>query len=71
VFNNALSMRVPAGPAFDDERDRFALRCCCEDCAHFDPRDQRCRHDWPTAPHRRAALTDGGEILFCKEFELC
>ena len=68
-------MRVPAGPSFDEERQRFALRFTCEHCAHFSPPRERkpaeCRHGWPTAPHRLEAARDASEILFCKEFELC
>jgi hypothetical protein len=55
---------------FTDERDRFALKCACEDCAHFDRNLERCAHEWPTELHRERALLDG-EWVFCKEFELC
>jgi hypothetical protein len=75
-------MRVRWSRTFDEESTRFALRFCCEDCAHFDGGDERagearCRHDWPTALHRRdryRAQADGGDgadVVFCKEFELC
>jgi hypothetical protein len=65
-------VRLNRDPSFDEERVRFALRFCCEDCGHFDGERARCRHDWPTEFHRRAAYDDarGGEIVFCKEFEL-
>ncbi len=65
-------MRVPLGPEFHDECERFAFRFCCEDCAYF-LRDERCAHDWPNAEHRRAAYAAEvarREIVFCKEFEL-
>jgi hypothetical protein len=63
-------MRIERTVDFDDERARFALRFCCEDCGHFDASTERCRHDWPTAPHRRSAV-EPAAIDFCKEFELC
>ena len=67
---------------FDDEARRYALRFCCEDCGYFDAATEHCRHDWPTASHRRAryAPAPGGsiadpeasavDVVFCKEFEL-
>jgi hypothetical protein len=65
-------MRVPRTERFDDERDRYGLRFCCEDCGHFDAARERCRHDWPTDAHRRARYDEAQpEIVFCKEFELC
>ena len=58
---------------FDEESARFGLRFTCEDCAIFDERTDRCRHEWPTAAHRRARYeaprSDGDEVVFCKEFE--
>jgi hypothetical protein len=62
-------VRLPWTPEFDAERERFALRFCCEDCAHFDAADDSCRHEWPNELHRqreRPPILD-----FCKEFELC
>ena len=47
-------MRTAWNPTLEQERTRFALRHTCEDCGHFDPAAQRCRHEWPTAGHRRA-----------------
>jgi hypothetical protein len=63
-------MRVDRTPLFDRERERFALKCACEDCAHFDRASDSCAHEWPTERHRQAAFSDG-ELVFCKEFELC
>jgi hypothetical protein len=62
-------VRLPWTPDFDAERDAFSLRFCCEDCAHFDPASDGCRHEWPNAEHRREH--NGDAIDFCKEFELC
>jgi hypothetical protein len=69
-------MRVPLRPEFREERQRFDLRFCCEDCAYFvrDPRGDQahCAHGWPNAEHRLDAYLDETrrEIVFCKEFEL-
>jgi len=65
-------MRVWRTPAFEEERDRFALRFCCEDCGHYDPRLLRCSHDWPEELHRAERyLSPTEDVVFCKEFELC
>jgi hypothetical protein len=71
-------VRLTRTSSFDDERARFSLRFCCEDCGHFDGAAARCRHDWPTELHRsdhyrvELQVTHGaGELVFCKEFELC
>ncbi len=61
---------------FDEEADRLGLRFTCEDCGHFDPRHEACRHEWPTEAHRRARYeaplpaSEAVEVTFCKEFEL-
>jgi len=61
---------LPWTPDFDAERERFALRFACEDCAHFEVSTERCRHEWPNESHRREPRQP--ELLdFCKEFELC
>ncbi|HZS41299.1 MAG TPA: hypothetical protein VFF06_30930 [Polyangia bacterium] len=71
-------MRLLRNAAFEEERARFGLRFCCEDCGHFDDADGRCRHDWPTELHRRAryasdpnSVSGASDVVFCKEFELC
>jgi hypothetical protein len=62
-------VRLPRTPVFDEESVRFQLQFCCEECAHFDARANRCAHEWPDELHRRTRATD--MIDFCKEFELC
>jgi hypothetical protein len=66
-------MHVPRTAKFDEEAERYSLRFCCEDCGHFDPVREVCRHEWPVAPHRRARYqaraAPGDEVVFCKEFE--
>jgi hypothetical protein len=65
-------VRLPWTTEFDAERESYALRFSCEDCAHFDPRTERCRHEWPNESHRREAPRAVERVLdFCKEFELC
>ncbi len=48
--------------AFDDERARFALRFCCEECGHFDGARARCAHGWPTDLHRRARYASDADV---------
>ena len=58
-------------PTLAEERERFALRHTCEDCAHFHAEHDRCAHGWPTEPHRRAFYEhDPPALIMCKEFEL-
>lgn len=65
-------MRIARDTAFDLEARRVGFAFCCEDCGQFDPRTERCAHEWPTEDHRRARYeTLGTHIVFCKEFELC
>ena len=65
-------VRLPATPSFEAERVRFRFAFTCEDCAHFDPLRAICRHEYPTAEHRRLLYQSEQvrEIVFCKEFEL-
>jgi hypothetical protein len=66
-------VRLPWTVEFDAEREAFALRFACEDCAHFDAGTRGCRHEWPNQTHRRAPAAEAHPPLldFCKEFELC
>jgi len=66
-------VRIKVDPAhFDRERNRYALRFCCEDCAHFVEPPQHCAHGWPTQNHRRDTYRrpDVEHVIYCKEFEL-
>jgi hypothetical protein len=65
-------VRIARDPRFDAERERYALRHCCEDCGYFEPTTGGCRHFWPNREHRRDfyAGPPQGEVVFCKEFEL-
>jgi len=60
---------------FRRERERFALRFCCEDCAYFLPQVERCAHGWPADEHRQGRYLEVDrdesiEVVYCKEFEL-
>jgi hypothetical protein len=61
-------MKTRVDSLLRDEATRFALRFACEHCAHFDDARQGCSHGYPASP-RKDAL-EGGEVLFCKEFEM-
>ncbi len=64
-------MKLPISPSFLIERERFALRHCCEECALFDEQTDDCAHGWPTEGHRRTYYqSNPPAIIFCKEFEL-
>ncbi|MEZ4220273.1 MAG: hypothetical protein R3B13_05030 [Polyangiaceae bacterium] len=55
---------------FRREAREFRLRYCCEDCAHFEPDEARCAHEYPCEAHRQRDLESCHEVVFCKEFEL-
>lgn len=66
-------MRTYVDDRYRDERERFALRCCCDDCQHWDGGRDLCELSFPTEPHRRERHqrdVAAGYILFCKHFEL-
>ncbi len=68
-------MYIPADPAFQVERERYALRHTCEECTFFrtppDGSEPACAHGWPNAEHRRAHYDTAPTLLvFCKEFEI-
>jgi hypothetical protein len=64
-------MKQRVSLAFVAQRESFALRFTCEYCTYFDPARERCTHGYPTHEHRLSRYaTDGGELIFCKEFEL-
>jgi hypothetical protein len=64
-------MRLPASSDFFDERERFALRHCCEECVLYDAARKECAHEWPNETHlMRYYEQTPSEIVFCKEFEL-
>ncbi len=64
-------MRIPQDEQFRRERERFALRFTCEDCALFDPARERCLHGYPSEHHRAARYEDPeADLLYCKDFDL-
>jgi hypothetical protein len=62
-------VHLPRDAVFDEERERYSFRFCCEDCGHWDAAAERCRHEWPNERHRLAHRSP--VVTFCKEFELC
>ncbi len=65
-------MRFPLTDQLRDEAERFALRWACRHCFFFVAGEDRCAHEWPNQAQRRWPLPEeaGGEVDFCKEFEL-
>lgn len=63
-------MITPVDERLRREAERFALRFCCEDCAHFAPERRACGNGYPTEPHRAVELRARTALEFCKEFEL-
>jgi hypothetical protein len=67
------AMRVPRDARFDEERQRFGFRGCCEECVLFLPEKGSCAGGYPNWEHRRSYLdtrTEDQHVVFCKEFEL-
>ncbi|HMR06546.1 MAG TPA: hypothetical protein PKA88_12235 [Polyangiaceae bacterium] len=63
-------MQSKVDATFRAQAKRYALRFCCEDCAHFELERERCAHEYPTEDHRRRDLEKSEVVVFCKEFEL-
>lgn len=63
-------MRIPQDARFRDERARFGLLFCCEDCAMFDPVAERCSLEFPVEEHRLVHYEDPTvELVFCKAWQ--
>ena len=60
-------MRTRASLAIVEEARAYVFRFACDDCIHWC--GDACLHGYPTRLSR-ADLTVGGELAFCKEFEL-
>jgi hypothetical protein len=52
------------------EARAFALRFACDDCAHFDAREQTCAHGYTERPSIADLAPESKTLAFCKEFEL-
>jgi len=64
-------MKIPQDERFREERERYRLRFCCEDCGLFSEADRRCVHGFPTVEHRRLRYLDPeAAVVYCKEFDL-
>ena len=60
---------------FRQQANSFNLFFSCQNCVHMNPTNQRCSLEYPNDDLRLAAeqgwaLTDDGDILFCKYFEV-
>lgn len=53
-----------------DEARKYRLVFACDDCAQFDPENDRCSLEYPHAMHRNGNLDQTTEVIFCKTFEL-
>jgi hypothetical protein len=58
-----------ADERFRREAEAYKLRCTCDFCVAFDAGAEACAYGYPTAPHRRLPVVDGG-FAFCKAFEV-
>jgi hypothetical protein len=64
-------VKLPVDQRFRQERERYALRLHCEDCALFDAARDACAHGYPTREHRRPQNeSEDTGVVFCKDFEL-
>ncbi len=48
----------------------FDLKFACQDCAHFDASHDLCVHGYTDRPTQADLRRPGGNLAFCKEFEL-
>jgi hypothetical protein len=55
---------------FCQQVKRFTLRFCCDDCIHYNPAGGECSLGYCAAPHVSPSVTPGGNVVFCKTFEL-
>jgi len=65
-------MWIAMSERYREERQKYNLKECCEDCRHFCPSRQSCAVIYPVAPHLKQtflAAEDGDRIYFCKMFE--
>ena len=64
-------MKLPVDRAYREERERFALKLHCEDCALWDDARDACAHGYPTGEHRTPRDPESdARVVFCKDFEL-
>jgi hypothetical protein len=62
-------MKTPVDERLREEARAFSFRFGCEDCAYFEPVNERCGNGYPTGPHARVDLFTRRHLEFCKEFE--
>lgn len=61
-------MKTNVTPILRQEAEKYRLQFTCHNCAHFDPKGQRCAEGYPNHEHLDHQLL-GTEVLFCKLFE--
>jgi hypothetical protein len=57
------------------QADTFNLHFSCRNCVHLDPDNRLCSLEYPNEELKQAAeqgwaLTDEGDLVFCKYFEV-
>lgn len=63
-------MKIAQDGRFREERERYALRFCCETCAGFEVERAGCAYGYPTDEHRLARYQDPQVLLiFCKDYD--
>lgn len=57
---------------YKEQKKRYNLKDCCEDCQHHCPQRNKCAMLYPVDHHLRETFDntkDGERIYFCKMFE--
>ncbi len=57
---------------YRQEKAKFRLKECCENCHHYCEKRNLCGMLYPVEPHRSQTFEqakDGDRIFFCKMFE--
>ena len=65
-------MWIAMSQRYRQERERYNLKECCEDCHHFCPERQSCGVMYPVTPHLKKTFENAENderIYFCKMFE--
>jgi hypothetical protein len=65
-------MWVVMGKRYNEEKTKYNLKECCEDCLHYCQKKKLCAMLYPTKPHERQSFLQaktGERIYFCKMFE--
>ncbi|MCA9633743.1 MAG: hypothetical protein KC766_39095 [Myxococcales bacterium] len=63
-------MRTRVDQRLIEDCERYAFRFTCESCCYFAEGNEGCALGYPNQEHREGHVQPGGELVFCKEFEL-